>query len=74
MQLVDSDGSEMIEFDEFLDIIKGGRADAKAVIDPVTKKMLNKCGSAVKPAAQAQEGGGTGAIFNFFTDFADRKF
>ena len=73
MQLVDSDGSEMIEFDEFLDIIKGGRADAKAVVDPVTKKMLNKCGSAIKPAAEQQDLG-TGAIFNFFTDFADRKF
>ena len=29
MQLVDEDGSEMIEFDEFLQIIKGGSAANK---------------------------------------------
>ena len=30
MQLVDEDGSEMIEFDEFLQIIKGGAGQTKA--------------------------------------------
>ena len=33
MQLVDEDGSEMIEFDEFLQIIKGGSASGKGQSD-----------------------------------------
>lgn len=52
---VDSDGSEMIEFDEFLDIIKSGRQSAKS-------------GETV--AEKSKEDQDKGAIFEFFERFS----
>jgi Ca2+-binding EF-hand superfamily protein len=52
---VDEDASEMIEFNEFLSIIKGGSAASK-------EEQINKG----QKTTQAKEETGTAAIYNFF--------
>lgn len=57
VQLVDEDGSEMIEFGEFLSIIKGGSNSVRIHQDDLYQKDVKE---------SSNSGGGTGAIYSFF--------
>ena len=59
---VDDDGSNMIEFPEFLNIIKGGSKSAK-VEQPE--------GSPGKKSPASSVEGGTAAIYSFFKKLTD---
>jgi len=61
--MVDEDGSQQIEFDEFLSIIKGGNSKSSGAAPP--KEELSP-GKKKGPPAPAKEASGSQAIFDFF--------
>jgi len=63
--MVDEDGSQQIEFDEFLSIIKGGNSKSSGAAPPKEELSPGKKKGADQ-APPAKEASGSQAIFDFF--------